>query len=74
MSQQEMGYSEMNRERPVFSYGTDEGTQRYKMYGDGDKLAAPLPGASLSAGQRLILAIASLVMFMMMTFGLIGLQ
>ena len=71
MSQQETNYDEMSRDRPGFSYGTDEGTRRYNMYGDGDKLSLPAMGSSLTAGQRLILAIASLVMFMILTFGLV---
>ncbi len=72
MSQQEMNYSEINRDKPGFSYGTYEGTHRYNMYGEGDKLSVPAMGSSLTAGQRLILAIASLVMFMILTFGLVG--
>ena len=42
------------------------------MYADRDKLSVPAVGASLTAGQRLILAIASLIMIMIMTFGLVG--
>ena len=72
MSQQEMGYGEMSHDKPGFSYSTDEGAHRYNMYGDGDKLSVPAMSSSLTAGQRLILAIASLVMFMILTFGLVG--
>jgi hypothetical protein len=74
MSQQELDYNEMNRDNPGFSSGPYEGTHRYHMYGDGDKLSAPTKGASLTTGQRLALAIASLVMIMIMTFGLIGIS
>ena len=74
MSQQELDYSEMNRDKPGFSSGTYEGTHRYNMYGDGEKLSAHRVGGSLTAGQRLTLAIASLVMIMIMTFGLIGIS
>ena len=72
MSQQEMNYGEMNRSNSGFSYGTYEEAHRYNRYEDRDKLSAPLMRASLTAGQRLILAIASLVMIMIMAFGLIG--
>ncbi len=71
MSQQEMDYGEMSRGNSGFSYGTYEEDHRYNRFGDRDKLSAPLR-SSLSAGQRLILAIASLLMIMVMTFGLIG--
>jgi hypothetical protein len=67
MSQQEMDYSEMNRGNSGFSYDAYEEAHRYNRY---DKLSAPLR-ASLTAAQRLILALASLVMIMIMTFGLI---
>ena len=70
MSQQEMDYGEMNRGNSGFSYGTYGEDQRYNRYGDRDKLSAPLR-SSLTASQRLILAIASLLMIMVMTFGLI---
>ncbi|HEX6484324.1 MAG TPA: hypothetical protein VF043_36230 [Ktedonobacteraceae bacterium] len=72
MSQQEMDYSEMNRDRPGSAYDGYEGAHRYNRYGNGDKLSVSAVGASLTAGQRLFLAIASLVMIMIMTFGLIG--
>ena len=69
MSQQEMDYGEISRDRSGFSYGTYEEAHRYNKYGD--KLSAPPLGVSLTAAQRLILAIASLLMIMVMTFGLI---
>ncbi|HEV2579393.1 MAG TPA: hypothetical protein VGT44_00960 [Ktedonobacteraceae bacterium] len=76
MSQQDLDYNEMNRDRPGFSSRTyeGEGTHRYNTYGDGDKLSAPVLRASLTAGQRLTLAIVSLAMIMLMTFGLIGIS
>ena len=72
MSQQELNYNEMNRDQPGFSSGRYEGTHRYHVYEDRDKLSTHSEGTSLTAGQRLTLAIASLVMIMIMTFGLIG--
>lgn len=72
MSQQELDYNEMNRDRPGFSSGTYEGAHHYHTYGDRDKLSPPLVRAELTAGQRLTLAIVSLVMIMIMTFGLVG--
>jgi len=76
MSQQELDYNEGNLDRPGFSSRTyqGEGTHRYHTYGWGDKLSAPMVRASLTAGQRLILAIVSLVTIMVMTFGLIGIS
>ncbi len=72
MPQQEMDYSEVNRDQPGFSYGIYEDTHRYNRHAERDKLSVSSMGASLTAGQRLILAIASLVMIMIMTFGLVG--
>lgn len=69
MSQQEMDYGEMSRDKSGFSYGGYEEAQRYNKYGD--KLSAPVWGSSLTAVQRLILALASLFMIMIMTFGLV---
>jgi hypothetical protein len=37
-----------------------------------EKLSIPALGSSLTTGQRLALAIASLVMVMLLTFGLVG--
>ena len=39
---------------------------------NGDKLSVPAGGSSLTTGRRLTLAIASLVMLMLLTFGLVG--
>ena len=74
MSQQELNYDELNRDRPGFSSGVyeGEGAHRYRSYRDRDKLSAPFMRTELTAGQRLALAIVSLVMIMIMTFGLIG--
>ena len=70
MSQQEMDYGEMNRDRPGSSYGRYEGAPYYNM--PGEKLSGQVMGVSATAGQRLALAIASLVMLMILIFGLIG--
>ena|SRR5947209_8684543 len=72
MSQQNMDYSEMHRDSSDPAYRGYEETHRHNMYGDGVRLSRSTMGTSLTAGQRLFLAIASLIMFMIMTFGLIG--
>ena len=64
-----MDYGDMSRDRSGFSYGAYEEAHRYNKYGD--KLSAPPFGVSLTAAQRLILALASLAMIMIMTFGLV---
>src|ERR1700693_2522822 len=76
MSQQELDYDGLNRDRPGFSSAGYEGesAHRYHSYRDRDKLSAPLMRTELKAGQRLALAIASLVMIMIMTFGLVGIS
>lgn len=68
MSQQEMGYSEIEHEKPGFSYGAYEGGARQY----GEKLSVPLVRHSLTPGMRLALAIVSLAMFLVLTFGLVG--
>ncbi|HET9922103.1 MAG TPA: hypothetical protein VFQ30_19875 [Ktedonobacteraceae bacterium] len=68
MSQQEMGYSEMNSERAESMYGRYEGHSS-PIYGE--KLSISPGGSPATAGQRLALAIASLVMLMILIFGLI---
>lgn len=70
MSQQEMGYSEMDRDRPGFSYGAYEDASHYNMHGG--KLSGQGVKIAPTPGQRLALAIASLVMLMILIFGLIG--
>ncbi len=70
MSQQEMNYGELNRDRPGFSHGGYEGIPHSSIYGE--KLSGHAVGGAPTAAQRLVLAIASLVMLMMMTFGLVG--
>ena len=74
MSQQELNYHEMTGNQPGASPGTYEGasTHHFHSYGDRDKLSAPPMRAELSAGQRLALAIVSLAMFLILTFGLVG--
>ena len=70
MSQQEMNYGEMSRSRPESSYTAYESVPHYNV--SGEKLSGHAAGTIPSAGQRLALALASLVMLMLMTFGLIG--
>ena len=72
MSQQEMGYSEIERDKPGSSYRAYEGVQPSDRYGSGEKLLVPLVRNSLTSGQRLALAIVSLAMIMIMTFFLVG--
>lgn len=72
MSQQEMEYDELNRDRSGIPSGIYEGAHRYHTYRDGDKLSATLMRTELTAGQRLALAIVSLAMIMILTFGLVG--
>jgi hypothetical protein len=73
MSQQEMGYGEMNRSRPETSYrsGYEEEPHHYQVPPRA-KLSGNPSGAAATAGQRLALAIVSLAMLMVMVFGLIG--
>ena len=74
MSQQEWDYDGLNRDRPGFPFAGYEGESAHhsQSYKDRDKLSAPLMRTELQAGQRLALAIASLVMFLILTFGLVG--
>ncbi len=74
MSQQELDYDGLNRDRPGFPSAGYEGERAHhsQSYWDRDKLSAPLMRTELQAGQRLALAIASLVMFLILTFGLVG--
>ena len=75
MSQQEMNYGERGYGGPGPSFGY-EGDARfgnaasYGMYGQ--KLSGQAGGQAATASQRLVLAIVSLVLLMLMTFGLIG--
>ena len=69
MPQQEMNYSEMGHDRPGFTYGRYEGMPFVSV--QGEKLSGPTGGQAPTAGQRLALAIVSLAMLMLMTFGLI---
>ncbi len=70
MSQQEMNYGEMGRDRPGFAAGGHEDIPLSGFHGE--KLSGHAVSGTPTAGQRLALAIASLVMLMVMTFGLIG--
>ena len=74
MSQQELNYHEVPGDQPGWSSRTydGEGTHHSHIYGDRDKLSVPLMRTELTAGQRLALAIVSLAMFLILTFGLIG--
>ena len=74
MSQQELNYDGMHRDRPGVSSSVyeGEGAHRYHSYRDRDKLSAPFMRTELTAGQRLTLAIVSLGMFLFLTFGLVG--
>lgn len=70
MSQQEMHYSEMGRDRPGFVYSGYEGHPLPNIHEE--KLPGQTGGKAPTAGQRLALAITSLAMLMVMTFGLTG--
>ncbi len=69
MSQQEMNYSEPGRDRSGFASGGYEGIPLSGF--QGEKLSGPAGGWVPTAGHRLVLAIVSLIMFMVMTFGLV---
>lgn len=71
MSQQEMNYGEMGRDRSGFVSGGYQGIPLSNSYGE--KLSGQTAGGTPTAGQRLALAIVSLVMLVVMTFGLVGL-
>jgi len=72
MSQQEMSYGEMSRDRPGSSHSGYEGIPLSSTYGE--KLSESAIDRTATAGQRLALAIVSLAMLMAMTFGLIGIS
>jgi TRAP-type mannitol/chloroaromatic compound transport system permease large subunit len=75
MSQHEMHYEELNRGQSEASYGGYEGAPHYDnrhstgLYGQ--KLSSAAPFKTPSTGQRLLLALLSLLMLMLTTFGLI---
>ncbi len=75
MSQQEMHYEELNRDRSESSYAGYEGMPHHEsqystgLYGQ--KLAEPASFKNPTTGQRLALALVSLFLLMIMTFGLI---
>ena len=74
MSQQELNYHELPGNQPGLPPGVyeDEGIHHSHLYRDRDKLSASLVRTVLTAGQRLALAIVSLVMILILTFGLVG--
>jgi len=69
MSQQEMNYSEMERERPGFASGGYEGIPLPGLHGE--KLSGHAVGWAPTAGQRLALALVSMGMFLFLIFGLV---
>jgi hypothetical protein len=75
MSQQEMHYDEIDRDRAGSSYAGYEGVPHfnydYSAGSYGQKLSGRLLSSAPTAGQRLVLALVSIVMLMIMTFGLI---
>ncbi len=75
MSQQEIDSGEMNRDRPDFSYVGYEGVSHGESYSAGSygqKLSVHSVGKAATSGQRLVLAIISMILLMFMTFGLIA--
>lgn len=71
MSQQEMDFEEVQRDGPQASYSGYQGTSQHYRYEPG-VYGQKLSGWNIaSAGQRLTLAIVSLVLFMVMIFGLV---
>jgi hypothetical protein len=75
MSQQEMDYGERDYVGPGPSFGY-EGDARFGNVGSygmyGQKLSGQARDRTATASQRLALAIVSLVLLMLITFGLIG--
>ena len=72
MSQQEMQFEGSSRHEPNHSYTGYEGVPHYNNYSTASYGQKLTPQAAFSSGQRLALAIISIVMLMIMTFGLIG--
>lgn len=73
MSQQELHYGEAHYDGPQASYSGYEGTPQHGGYAPGfygQKLSDQGRGRMASPGQRLALAIVSLVLLMVMIFGL----
>jgi hypothetical protein len=75
MSQQEMDYGEFRRATPGTGYtgyeGISQDDDKYATGKYGQKLADRSSFATPTTGQRLALAIVSLTMLMVMTFGLL---
>ncbi len=78
MSQQQMNYEEINRDGPKASYGGYEGSapafHDYSTgsFGQGQKLAGSGIGRSVTPTQRLILALFSLAILVLVTFGMLA--
>lgn len=68
--QQEMNYGGMGPDRPEFPYGGYEGLPPPLL--QREKLSGQTASQAATAGQRLALAIVSLAMFVLLTFGMIG--
>jgi hypothetical protein len=76
MSQHQMDSGEINRDGPHSSYTGYEGTPHYNSYSSsslGQKLYVDNGSSSFSAGQRLALAIVSLVLWVVV-FIIVGLS
>ncbi len=77
MSQQEMHYEEQNSHRVDKVHASYDGLppheSQQQQFGGfyGQKLSEPVSARTPTVGQRLLLAIVSLIMLMIMTFGLI---
>jgi hypothetical protein len=72
MSQQQMNYEGSYRDGP--SYDGYEGSPHYNTYSmdmNGQKLSGQAKGQTLTAAHRLALAIVSLVLMVVVTFGVI---
>jgi hypothetical protein len=69
MPQQEMNYGEMGRDRPGLAYGGYENASFTNA--QGEKLSGPVRSQLPTAAQRLTIAIISLALFVLMTFGMI---
>ncbi|HCF84927.1 MAG TPA: hypothetical protein DEV72_06980 [Ktedonobacter sp.] len=75
MPQQEMDYGEINHDGPNFSYAGYQSAPSGNNYypgSYGQKLTGQASGMTATPGQRLALAIISIAMLIIMTFGLIG--
>jgi hypothetical protein len=74
MSQQEVNFEEIDHHGPHASYPGYQGTPQQPHYASsfsGEKLSGQGIGRKASPAQRLALAIVSLVLFMLVIFGLV---